>query len=154
MSVNHTHLAQLRKDLSSKNAIIPALNELSEMANDTASAEDSAFIEVCHRAFTVLNTRFSATACWQAGLELFLNVQFTCGESASISGERRRVYVRFIGLGRILAIIAKRFALYSGVSLPECNEWVTRALEESDEDAKTRAKQRMRASVRSKPGNL
>ncbi|KAF4740648.1 hypothetical protein FOZ63_000475 [Perkinsus olseni] len=121
MSVDHTHLAQLRKDLSSKNAIIPALNELSEMANDTASVEDSAFIEVCHRAFTVLNTRFSATAYWQAGLELFLNVQFTCGEA--------------------------------GVSLPECNEWVSRALEESDEDAKARAKERMRASVRSKPGN-
>ncbi|EER11683.1 RING finger protein, putative [Perkinsus marinus ATCC 50983] len=117
MSVDHVRLAQLRKNLSSKSAIIAALGELSEMANDSETIKDAAFVEVCHRAFTVLNTRFSAAVYWQAGLELFLNMQFTCGRA--------------------------------DVTLPDCDEWAARALEESDEESKAKAKDRVRAAVRS-----
>jgi hypothetical protein len=72
-------IAALQKDIGMKKTFIAscsALVEACEASDTLAPRVQDAIAEATKRAFTVLQTRFSSPKFWQAGLDLFLAVEF------------------------------------------------------------------------------
>eukprot|EP00913_Durusdinium_trenchii_P016432 g15446.t1 len=66
----HVDIAKLKQELKSKKTFIKACEALVKLCGDEETAKS--LEEVGKTAFTVLQTRFSNPKFWQAGLELFL----------------------------------------------------------------------------------
>lgn len=76
-----SRLAKMKQDLKTKKSFVSACQSLVELCDccqedsiPKAAAEQLA--EVGKTAFTILQTRFSSPKFWQAGLDLFLSIEF------------------------------------------------------------------------------
>eukprot|EP00933_Yihiella_yeosuensis_P076960 TRINITY_DN86991_c0_g1_i1.p1 TRINITY_DN86991_c0_g1~~TRINITY_DN86991_c0_g1_i1.p1 ORF type:complete len:279 (-),score=71.67 TRINITY_DN86991_c0_g1_i1:102-863(-) len=76
-----SELAKLKQDLKTKKTFVKACQQLSELCEKCPEAnlqpsDSQAFAEVGKAVFTALQTRFSNPKFWQAGLDVFLALEF------------------------------------------------------------------------------
>lgn len=79
-------VAARQQELNSKKTFVAAckgLAQLCEASDDVPAAVVEALLGAAKRAFTVLQTRFTSEKFWQAGLELFLAVEFVAPSSST-----------------------------------------------------------------------
>lgn len=72
-------IAALQKDMKTKKSFVASCRELAELCEKgdaLPASASSALADVGKAAFTVLQARFSNPKFWQAGLELFLALEF------------------------------------------------------------------------------